>query len=342
MKRLARLLAAVVVCVLGPALPAVAMVQPALTAHKVPAAISLRPTTAAWYRPDPLCALPIGCGAIPLPRINPYPAGTMQVGATAGKETARAFLGIKDLPSLADRPGTLTLTIPIETLPTDGSLAPQSAHIQVCVTYQPVPNVAAGYDGPAPVCLPSARAVYVATPQPHLVANLHRIQANLPGAKGLALLPVLGAGKTLDLTAWQVAFATPGRKGIAKAMLPLLRFQAASHVATRHASSPQPSASTSHHSSHHSSQQGSSGDVSVGTGDVGTMPNLPLPGVRTTTSPGDSRGPTVAAQQSKPATATTRLVRIGYQYPAVWLLPIGLVILIPFTAKALTRDLTRR
>jgi hypothetical protein len=45
------------------------------------------------------------------------------------------------------------------------------------------------------------------------------------------------------------------------------------------------------------------------------------------------------------APATTRsghYVTIGYQYPEVWLLPIVLVVLVPFTIRAMTKDLTRR
>jgi hypothetical protein len=41
-------------------------------------------------------------------------------------------------------------------------------------------------------------------------------------------------------------------------------------------------------------------------------------------------------------TSAARFVTVGYQYPEVWLLPIVLIVLVPFTLRALTKDLTRR
>src|SRR5689334_4490426 len=76
-------------------------------------------TTAAWYQPDPLCSTPLGCGAIPLPALSPYPEGTFHVGAALGRQTARAFIGVP----LSERAQTArggTLSIPLDTNPADG------------------------------------------------------------------------------------------------------------------------------------------------------------------------------------------------------------------------------
>ena len=37
---------------------------------------------------------------------------------------------------------------------------------------------------------------------------------------------------------------------------------------------------------------------------------------------------------------TPRTITVGYAYPAVWLLPLVFLVLVPVAARALTRDLT--
>ena len=108
-----------------------------------------------------------------------------------GRQTARAFLAVT-LGKVAQQARGGTLTIPLDTSTTDGSIAPSSAHITVCVTYQAVTDVE-GYvsiGAPSANCLPAAHAKYVAKPAPHLVANLKRLGGKLAGVKGFALLPV--------------------------------------------------------------------------------------------------------------------------------------------------------
>jgi hypothetical protein len=81
---------------------------------------------------------------------------------------------------------------------------------------------------------------------------------------------------------------------------------------------------------------GNQSDGGAGPGTVG-VPEPPLPSTVAAVAPANPQ-PVIAA----PPIRLRHLVTVGYQYPEVWLLPIALIVLIPFTLRALTKDLTRR
>jgi hypothetical protein len=280
-------------------------------------------TSAAWFQPDPLCATPLGCGFIPLPALSPYPKGTFHIGTAVGRQIARAFIGVQLGKATDVRGGTLS--IPLDTSTTDGSVNPQAAKVNVCVTYQAVTDLEGAFDGaPSANCLPAAHAVYVAKPVPHLSANLKRISSNLVGARGLALVPADAA----PTTAWQLAFKLPTATTPAAQRPAMTLLVGAVHQAT-HGAGSHPSAV------HHGSGSGQGSNNGDGVGALGSAPTLP-PAVSVVT-PAETK-PVIA-----PATTRAgRFVDVGYQYPELWLLPIALLVLIPLTVRALTRDLTRR
>jgi hypothetical protein len=292
-------------------------------AAKAPRVLSPVVTAAAWYQPDPLCSTPLGCGVIPLPAISPYPKGTYHVGTAVGRQIARAFIAVR-LGSLATTAHGGTLTIPLDTATTDGSLDPQTAKVNVCVTYQAVTDVEGGFDNaPSANCLPAAHATYVAKPTPRLVANLKPLAGKLAGVKGFALVPT-GA----PTAAWQIAFKLPTDKAHAS-QLPTVKL-----LVGDVARAPKPTATPGH--GHQGGALGTGGS-SDGLGDgpvVGPEPALP-PAVSIVQPPNPT--PVIARP-----TRAGRFVTVGYQYPEIWLLPILMLLLVPFTLRALTRDLTRR
>jgi hypothetical protein len=277
-------------------------------------------TAAAWFQPDPLCAIPLGCGFLPLPAISPYPKGTFHIGTAVGRQTARAFIAVGLGKQAAGAHGG-TLSIPLDTSLADGSLNPQAADVNVCVTYQPVTDVEGGFDNaPSANCLPAAPAKYVAKPVPHLVADLRRL-GGLAGVKGFALVPADAA----PTTAWQVAFTLTTSSSTPGPTLSLL-------VGAVHHATSKPT--TTHHHTVPKTSGNEPGESGLGT--VG-VPGSMLPSTIETVPPSNQQ-PVIA----QPTTRLRHLVTVGYQYPEVWLLPLALIVLIPFTLRALTKDLTRK
>ncbi|HEX3901067.1 MAG TPA: hypothetical protein VHW74_18100 [Mycobacteriales bacterium] len=277
-------------------------------------------TAGAWYQPDPLCATPLGCGFIPLPALSPYPKGTYHVGTAVGRQTARAFIAVNLGPQAANASDG-TLSIPLDTSLTDGSLDPQAAKVNVCVTYQAVVDVEGAFDNaPSANCLPAAHAKYVAKPTPHLVANLRRIAHGLSGVKGFALLPADAA----PTTAWQIAFKLPTASTSGPKPTLSLVIGAVHHVVSK--------PTKTHHAG--KGDKGAQPDTGPDLGAGVPAPTLPS---TTETVPPSNQQPVIA----QPTTRLRHLVTVGYQYPEVWLLPLALIVLIPFTIRALTKDLTR-
>jgi hypothetical protein len=278
-------------------------------------------TAGAWYQPDPLCSTPLGCGFLPLPPLSPYPKGTFHIGTAVGRQTARAFIAVHLGPQAA-MASDGTLSIPLDTSVTDGSLNPQAAQVNVCVTYQAVVDVEGAFDNaPSANCLPAAHAKYVANPTPHLVANLKRVARGLAGVKGFALVPADAA----PTTAWQIAFKLPTASSSGPKPMLSLVIGAVQHV-------------TSKPTKTHHAGTGDKGSSSGGS-DLGTV-GVPEPTLPSTTAtvPPSNQQPVIA----QPTTRLRRLVTVGYQYPEIWLLPLALIVLIPFTMRALTKDLTRK
>jgi hypothetical protein len=286
------------------------------------------PTTEAWYQPNPSCLTPAGCvttSSLPAappaqpPTASPYPAGTLHVGVTLGQEVARSYLGFP-LSGLTGQTVTAgTLTVPLDVTQADGSASPDISKVIVCITSAPVTATEGTTDTPPTTdCKTSVPAKYVATPQPHLTADLTALAGRLPSATGLALLPDASVAQTDD---WRVVFSAHTRTDPAKtapASLTLTVQDAAPYVDVP---VDQPV-----------NQQPYVNAVTpvTGTGFAGPPPS---------TTVGTSRTPTL----SNPAPASValpHLVTVGYAYPAVWLLPLACLILVPATARALTKDLT--
>lgn len=286
---------------------------------------TLTPTAEAWYQPNPSCGSPAGClttesvpvappTAVPT---SPFPAGTMHVGVAGGQETARSYVGL-DVSVVAGALATGTLMVPLDVAPADGSSSPETAKVQVCLTADPVRPAEGSVDPPpTPDCDAAAVAKYVAAPQPHLEADLAPLLSGLPDALGLVLLP---DAKTLAPTdAWRIVFSAHDRTDAAKTPPVTVALTSVEPIAVP---AQVPAA------------------VPPAALQAAVRPVGPVtPAVEPVPAP----APVVVAPQPvalAPATVTTRTV--GYPYPAVWLLPLALLVVVPMSIRCLTQDVTPR
>lgn len=329
MRACARRSAAVTLAVAG------AVLWPAVAASATSATV-LRPTVEAWFQPNPSCAQPTGClepGSPPTP-LSPYPSGTLHVGYASGAETARTYLALP-LSTVTSGVTAATLDIPLDTAATDGSQRPETARLQVCLFSGDLQAVEGSVDRPPPVsCDRRSLVAYVPLPSPHLYADLTPLLPRLLTSSGVAVLPQAGSVGSAD--AWRVVFSAHTRTGSASTPPAAVTLTLAD-VSPGSVAGPatQPAVD-------------STGGQAVGPPDGWTPASsgsAPLRGTGfaqpppTDASPGPS--PVVAAAGATRATAArAQLATRGYPYPGVWLLPIALLVLVPTTARALTRDLT--
>lgn len=301
---------------------------------------TVAPTVEAWYQPDPACGSPVGCvGAAPLPvavpaevPTSPFPAGTLHVGVSGGQETARTYLGV-DGAGLGGL-SAATLVVPLDVAPGSGTTSPETAKLQVCLTREPVVAAEGSLAAPpAADCAAAALVSYVATPAPHLEADLGPLLAGLPRATGLVLLP--DATGITPTDAWRVVFSARSRTDAAKtppaSLAVVAAEQAVQAPSTPDAGPAQPDAAP---------LEAPGLDLP---GLLAAEPDLvagPLPAVPVTAG-----APVVAGEapvvQVQPV-AFPETIRVGYAYPVVWLLPLVLLVVVPMVARTLTRDLADR
>ena len=301
---------------------------------------SLTPQTEGWYQGNPschapsLCPTPAGAPA-QAPATSPYPPRSLHIGFRAGQETARSYLALVLPPTGALRSGSLT--VPLDVNPVDGSQSPDVASLQVCLTAAPITAVDGSLATPPVVdCTLSATVLYAPTPTPHLQADLAPLLGRLAQAPGLVLLP--DPVKAARSDAWQVVFSAHDRTDAARTAPATVTLTAAD--LPRDALTAPP---------------GRAADAPFPSG---ALPAPELRGLRPLWDPPQGAAPTAEVPTVAPGLeptvvlppATTaqavlsraQLITTGYAYPAVWLLPFGLLLLVPVTFRALTRDLTTR
>ena len=297
-------------------------------AHAADETTILTPDAEAWYQPNLTCGQPTGCvspSTLPVtppveppaqPPTSPFPVRSMHVGFAAGQETARSYLSLP----VGTLTGSLTagaLDVPLDVAQADGSQSPETAKVQVCLVTDPITPADGSVESPPGIsCGSSVPAAYVATPAPHLHADLTALGDDLLGASGLVLLPDATKAAPTDAP-WRVVFSAHDRTDAAKTL-------------------PATASLT----------------LDVPDEDVASPPlDSGLPAVAPPVGTGFAPAPTPdlsapAAQQPSvvpPATvpvALPRTVTVGYAYPGVWLLPLVFLVLVPAAARALTKDLT--
>jgi hypothetical protein len=281
------------------------------------------PTTEAWYQPNPTCTSPAGCvglGQLPvappasLPALTAYPVGSMHIAVAGGQETARSYLSFA-LPRLD---GTLTaasIDIPLDTAQADGSVTPESSHVLMCSFTGSITPASGSIDAPPTAsCTSSALATYVATPAPHLHADLTPLLSSLSGGAGLALLPDPATVPSTD--EWHVVFSAHDRTDAAKTS------PATMSVSLDTTPAPELSQPA----------------VAPPVNTVAAPPALGSIGLPTV---GPQQAPVVnnpAPQVPVQSISQARTITVGYAYPIVWLLPLAFLLLVPVVARSLTRD----
>jgi hypothetical protein len=291
-------------------------------AHAATSTQTLAPSAEAWYQPNPTCASPAGCvttDALPAQPpaevpMTAYPAGSLHVGLVAGQEIARSYLSFSL--SLVDQELTgAVLDIPLDAAPQDGSVQPETAKVLVCSFSGSVtPENGSIATPPTASCNAAAAAAYVATPAPHLHADLAPLLSDLANGSGLALVPDVAKSAQTDI--WQVVFSSHDRADPAKTAPASLGV-----TLTDVAPEEEPPV------------------VAPPVAEVPQAPPLVSAPLPTTDIP---QAPTV----SEPAPAVgnpvpqARTVNVGYAYPTVWLLPLAFLVVVPLVARSLTRDLT--
>jgi hypothetical protein len=307
--------------------------------------VTLTPSFESWYQPNPTCAQVTGCvtpdgvtSAVGVPT-SPYPAGTLHVGVDAGTETARAYLRFL----LAQDAGTLSsahVEIPLDVASENGNAQPETAHVLVCLTKSAITKSEGSLNEPPRTdCSAGAALTYAATPAPHLTGDLRPLLAGLATGAALALIP--DAANTQPTDTWHIVFSAHDRPP--KATVP----------ADRPASGPailrvtirgldqdaeQPAAGLPLEEP----QPGSQVIDAPGGTDFAPAPSTVLaqPGV-------PPSGPQVAASappvaSAVRATAGYARLPVGAAYPLVWLLPLALLMLVPYLGKTLLMDLDSR
>jgi len=278
--------------------------------------VTVAPTAEAWYQPNPTCSTPAGClGVGTVPPASPYPAGTLHIGLAAGAETARSYVALP-LVAITGDITAAALTVPLDTSPADGALSPESAKVQVCLTSVPLAPVRGSFDPPPSTdCSAVVPATYVATPAPHLEADLGPLVDRLQSATGVVLLPDASASTPTD--SWHVVFSAHDATDAAITPASVtLKFEDRST-----AEAPSPVARPP--------------SPSGGVGPVQPPLNTGFAGAPSTSAGAATAAPPVGAVRSAP-----RLTRAAaYAYPGVWLLPLVLLVLVPMMVKTLTADL---
>jgi hypothetical protein len=276
---------------------------------------TLTDTAEGWYADAPVnvCTSPIGCPPTEQPPVSPYPADTLHVGVAGGVETSRAYVvpNVSTLP-FGSTVTAATMTLPVGTGSTDGTLMAASAHVLACLATAPVTDGTAGSIGPPPAtdCSVASGLEYDATRNAFTVDLTAFVQKWLSGSPpdGVALI---ASGTTQQTDAWQVTFNGRNRAG-------------APHIST--SVTVQPPA-----------------EPVIAPVPVPPPPPAPIaapPVVPPATVVAPAAPPVVAPQQPvAPATAPVAYTRT-FQYPLVFLLPLALLAGVVFLARLFTRDAT--
>jgi hypothetical protein len=244
----------------------------------------------------------------------------MHIGYAASTETARSYL-VFGLESLT---GTLTgaqLDVPLDVAPADGDLQSSTAQVQVCLATGAISVAEGSINVPPGVdCASHVPMTYVATPAPHLHADLAPLLLDLPATTGIALLPdPTKAGQT---DAWHVVFSAHDRADAAKTPPATLSVTLSDEPVD--ATPEQPAVDLP--------------DPVVPPVDSGVAPSPPLAAVGELPRPTGVGTPQVSVPQTP--VSSPRTITVGYAYPGVWLLPLALLVVVPLATRALTQDLS--
>ena len=269
----------------------------------------------AWYR---RCPLPTGCEALPL--TPQYPEETLHVGLSSGRETDRTYVqfDLSDLPSGATLEDG-TLAVPVSG-PEDGTEAPESAEMQACLAAAPIDEARGSYAAPpeADCNISSAARFSDGSFRIDLAPFVQSWQNQSRVA--LAIVP---SGAAESGASWHIAMSSARRSG-GSPMRATFGYEVPASLPSRGLSE-RPAAGPS---------------LLIEDGDDSTDVTLPLAAAPTPGLPEPAAAPVPASEsagsQQPPAPASTTT---GFAYPAVWLLPLTLLVVGGLLGRSLTRPI---
>ena len=291
----------------------------------------------AWYASSQ-CTLPTGCGALGRQApASPYPADTLHVGVVGGTETDRTYLSF-DLTSIAMDASLTggTLTVPLDTAPTDGSQSANSAHVDACPMSAPFRSVQGSFAKPPPAtCTVRAPASYADTGGPaRLVVDLSPLVSQWSrSSAALALVPSQAAVDGHE--SWHVVFSARTRANPPSPPASALMKYSVAGPAEPDATNEEPAAINA---------------PPITNGPLFSPPvvlepeRAALPEVVATppaaiafASPAPAEPAAPVSEQ--PAALVSSTGPRPYQYPLVWLAPLALLAGVAAIGRAFTRDL---
>lgn len=312
-------------------LAAVCVSAPAAFATSDPEVITT--TFESWYQPDPTCDALGSCVAgTPLPvsppvgiPTSPYPEGTLHVAWTGAAETARSYIYFPLFRASGDI-ASAVLDIPLDTAAENGAAASELSTVMACLATGILENAAGSFAPPPEVdCTDAILLTYVEEPTPHLTGDLTPLIDALRSATGIALLPdAVNSGTD----AWRVVFSSHRRPDVGQGP-PTLTVTIADPIDGEPGEEPvveEP--------------------VVVGndTGGAPVVHSPPIGGVAPIQPVAQPRPAPEVAQPTQPPSAPAPealpvAVDDGQTYPEVFLLPLLLLVLVPFVGRSLTSDL---
>jgi hypothetical protein len=281
-----------------------------------------------WYTtlPIPKCASIPLCpqlGSIVSKLLSLAPLNSIRVGNILGQESERAYV-LPDLSAVHkgdDAHGQMVL--PIDTSPTAGTIAPQTAKIEACAATQRFADAPSGGTGALPKtdCFVSSPLKYNAKLKAFtldLTPFLRGWEIGRP-RDGIALIPSPSAADKSLSSTWLVAFAAH------KTATPSTRIHSLITTGAAVNSGMPPSTSTS------------PSPTPTSPTSVAPVPGLSLPGTTVEVPPA---GAPEIAPQTEVAYPIT--VGRGYRYPVVFIVPLLMLLGAVFFARVFTSDATPR
>ena len=286
----------------------------------------------AWFTRAEPCLSAIDCAV--LPPLSPYPEDTLHVALSGGEETARSYIALSFLlPPDAQLTGG-TLELPVDTDPTHGSMAPETADLIACIADRKFKPMRGSFEKPpATKCAVRKGAIYDEE-KTAFVVDLDRFVGDWDeGIAALALRPSDSA--LAGNESWRVVFpADEEASDDAPIISATLVYTVPEDSTTGPGFDPAPPPEPEPF------DPGSSSVSSFTPPSFDTAAAPPL----AQTEPVPSAPPTPSqAIDTQPASAvaasTAGFAGEGFAYPIVWAFPLILLVGYGLIGRALTKEL---
>ena len=303
--------------------------------------IDVPPSKEAWHHDAPPCASFADCSA--LPPSSPYPEDTLHVSLSGGEETARTYLAFSLLLPLGGQLDDGTLTLPVDTDESHGSVSPETADLVACITKPKFEEARGSFEKPPEADCKIRKSALYSEKRVAFEVDLNRFLDEWNEAEGEVAVALLPSPKALDGTGtWHVVFPAsdsetedpPEDETRQRAITATFRYtvgEDATEIGDEFdfSTGSEPPTATG----------GTSGDFSSG-----SAPSLDAP--TSTDTGGDIAG--AADPSEAPAPQTEPVVTFaegfagpGFAYPIIWAFPLVLLVGLGSIGRALTKDLYR-